>query len=935
MEPATLASLKQEPMDDDGVGAGSKKAKIARRNKQKHNETERKRREHLAQLFEDMKKELQEEQEAEGGEPVEMENRNAVLEQALIYMRRLKVKASSTSSNRPQKSERVDDIPGLRTMVDYIEYLKLQLSRKRKLTSSDSSRAERGQAAKMVKSVKEKPATAPVEFLHTSNMQEYAYGLDDVSPASAASTLGFYSDMEFPSSLSPFSEDSSSASDSANSSSSTTPEIYAYNSDTLSDFDYGGERMSALPQQSTTAVDFSRLLFSLFFFFGLFYTWSGDSVGIASNTEAHIGRVLQEHSPSMGTTTPGLLSAIYSMKELLLLWLLWNPIIGVLLLFFCYIVILVISEPVMMPSSYFYQQADKEYKQALSATSIELSERHYLNALAYLGRAFPSGFQLKLSIAFQFIRYLLHCMYVGVWLDKLLLFTRGGEASHKQAADLYLSLMRNCHGRIKGLEFIYLSLCTINISQLFDPIWVAETYAHISFFLEYRFPQLKALAAFYLQLAWRIAKSENNSRLVWLLYATSHIHMRKGNWKDAETYLKHISDKLAKLQQTLGGRALPNSAQTLIRYALLTKANLELGRGEIGKGYTLVKELEQLCSADKKNELNSAKPNYIDPVCARLAMLIEVMCLFRMNKDNEAEDALMELRRLEDDSSEAPSCAMEEVAKEGLLSYLYYLSGDKKMAIAEADKALRLARNQDGQQLFVWLAYPSFIEVLLLVWEGIVKDPTTFTSATDYLLPSSGAWLVDEEGRPKVDLSGASGREIVIQHLEKQISEGVSILEKNAKYMDVLLPTSLRLKGSLLFLSGKKDKAMSQWESSVAKAKELRMVYEEAKAVFEIGKSMMQNKCRCLIKRRHNVSCAIHHLETANSLFIRCGTTGNSQQVIELIEAHQKASSSSISKSISSETLTSEDATMPANLVNTPTTAPSIYEVLCTQETVV
>jgi len=109
---ANLASLKQEPMDDE-IGGTGKKAKIARRNKQKHNETERKRREHLAQLFEDMKKELQEEQEAEGGEPVEMENRNAVLEQALIYMRRLKV----CNDTRPQKNERVDDVPGLRTMV--------------------------------------------------------------------------------------------------------------------------------------------------------------------------------------------------------------------------------------------------------------------------------------------------------------------------------------------------------------------------------------------------------------------------------------------------------------------------------------------------------------------------------------------------------------------------------------------------------------------------------------------------------------------------------------------------------------------------------------------------------------------------------------------------------------------------------------------------
>ena len=103
-------------------------------------------------------------------------------------------------------------------------------------------------------------------------MPSDAYGLDDVSPTSAAPMLGFYSDMEFPSNLSPYSsEDSPSASDSTDSSSSTTPEIYAYNSDALSDFDYGGDRpMSSLPQQSTAVVDFSRLLFvshfCLFFF---------------------------------------------------------------------------------------------------------------------------------------------------------------------------------------------------------------------------------------------------------------------------------------------------------------------------------------------------------------------------------------------------------------------------------------------------------------------------------------------------------------------------------------------------------------------------------------------------------------------------------------------------------------------------------------------
>jgi len=291
------------------------------------------------------------------------------------------------------------------------------------------------------------------------------------------------------------------------------------------------------------------------------------------------------------------------------------------------------------------------------------------------------------------------------------------------------------------------------------------------------------------------------------------------------------------------------------------------------------------------------------------------------------------LRKLNDEVSDAPSGAMEEVAREGLLSQAYYLTGDLKMALVAADKALLLAQNQNGQQLFVWPAYTVFVETYLSIWDDIQKDKdrTLGSSATDFLLPSSGAWEVDEEGRPSVDLSGEAGLKIVLKYVEGQVKQGITVLEKNSEYMNVITPALLRYKGDQLWLSGKKEKAMTLWEQSQEKAKELGMVFEEARALQEIGKSMTTNKCRCLVKRRHNVSCAIHHLELANNLFVKCGALLYSQQAVNLIETHHKNSSTStttsMTKSYSSEVLlTSEDAS---------SSTPSIYEVLCTQDAVV
>jgi hypothetical protein len=179
----------------------------------------------------------------------------------------------------------------------------------------------------------------------------------------------------------------------------------------------------------------------------------------------------------------------------------------------------------------------------------------------------------------------------------LTLQIRGGEASQKKAADLYLSLLRNCNGRVKTWHLLYLSLCTINISHLFDSIWVAETYAHISFLIQYKFPTMKFLSALLLQMAWRIAKSQKNAHLVWLLFATAHRNLRKGNFRDAELYLGHLLSSLKKLNADDVDTIRPGASggRSLERMGMLAYATVQWGLGDLSQALFLVQETEKAC----------------------------------------------------------------------------------------------------------------------------------------------------------------------------------------------------------------------------------------------------------------------------------------------------------------------------------------------------
>eukprot|EP01103_Thecamoeba_quadrilineata_P016551 TRINITY_DN555_c1_g6_i1.p1 TRINITY_DN555_c1_g6~~TRINITY_DN555_c1_g6_i1.p1 ORF type:complete len:276 (+),score=93.22 TRINITY_DN555_c1_g6_i1:104-931(+) len=150
---STMGSFSFSPNKKD-PNPGLKK--VARRNKQKHNETERKRREHLAQLFEDIRMELH----TLGQDNLDLENRNAVLENALMHMRRLKLHQGPPDCQK--------EIPGLNNVIEYIDILREQLGKKDQQPSlTDSNNAQVHQEMHdLYSALNQTPKPQPQNMLH-------------------------------------------------------------------------------------------------------------------------------------------------------------------------------------------------------------------------------------------------------------------------------------------------------------------------------------------------------------------------------------------------------------------------------------------------------------------------------------------------------------------------------------------------------------------------------------------------------------------------------------------------------------------------------------------------------------------------------------------------------------------------------------------------
>eukprot|EP01101_Sappina_pedata_P004926 TRINITY_DN215_c0_g1_i1.p1 TRINITY_DN215_c0_g1~~TRINITY_DN215_c0_g1_i1.p1 ORF type:complete len:788 (-),score=327.98 TRINITY_DN215_c0_g1_i1:310-2598(-) len=657
--------------------------------------------------------------------------------------------------------------------------------------------------------------------------------------------------------------------------------------------EYGVVKVDApLPNPSTAVAEFSRYFFSVSMLLGfVMYWWDGVFGAFGSSEMGHnSGRVLNEYSTLETPFTQVFIGFLEAH------WTLFMRVLLPLSFFFSlYSVLLVIIEPITQENSFFFREAQREHQKATK--TINKSKKHHLRALAFLGRAFPTGLPLVLGIVFQALRYLLHCVFIGVWLDRLLIFARGGEASHKKAADLYLSLLRNCNGRMRTMDLLYLSFCTINISHLFDPIYVAETYAHVAFFTQHKFPSFRLLNYFLLQVAWRIAKrqsTDKDSQFMWLLLATSQGHLNQGNWSDADLYLKHISSRLARLEKR--NQSLPVSALSLRRYTISSQAIVQLGLGNLPKSLELAKKAELICMEDENKPTND---KYAESAIARISMMISAVCLLGMDRTADAQEVVTDMVEEQERMATTSSpCAMFRLAVKGLRAATLHRQGLKEECLLEADQALNLFVEIENLELWIWPLYTLFVELYLEIWEAALTESKTKKAFREsrkrasFDLENNTGTEADEvisvfDTSLKVDKSYEDEDikdQVELDKLARKAKECVRLFEEKSHSFFGILSSSARLRASFIYHNGKKEEAFQLWERSLEISRKNEMKFEEAKALYEIGRhKLLDTPCKCASRRSHSDACPISAIEKANTMFIKVGEVNLSRKGVEII----------------------------------------------------
>ena len=86
------------------------------------------------------------------------------------------------------------------------------------------------------------------------------------------------------------------------------------------------------------------------------------------------------------------------------------------------------------------------------------------------------------------------------------------------------------------------------------------------------------------------------------------------------------------------------------------------------------------------------------------------------------------------------------------------------------------------------------------------------------------------------------------------------LLRRYARILPVARPSSLHFQGHIKWLMGKKKQANHLWQQSLIYAEELKMLYEQGRAHYEIGRHMDANDLE-----RQN------HLQMAKSIFEHLG----------------------------------------------------------------
>lgn len=407
------------------------------------------------------------------------------------------------------------------------------------------------------------------------------------------------------------------------------------------------------------------------------------------------------------------------------------------------------------------------------------SRRYLQKALKRLGWPLPeTQGRLILGIAANLLRQASRRFLPFFWLGRRRdkeVYLEAARACAQMGSVLYLSN--------ETLAILHATLATVNLAERFGPS-PELTQAYINISQALGLVPLHPAARLYDRLAWQSAQQ------IGRLYETGYLSEVNGLYYAGLAQWDLLEERMNRAVQIfdqLGDRGRWGESMTILAVGIGFA-------GDFARSTALLAEVGR------------AAERYNNPLQQAWSLVGRAEDKLRLGKAAEAEkllDRVLELLATNTDRS-------EEVRCHGLLALARLRQGKQIQARRSADTVMRLIHASMPTVFSMLVGYAAAAEVYLRLWE--IKQQTR---------PHSGP--------------GKRSAEAELTELGRAARAACQALAGFARIFPLGRPRRFLYHGCLLWLAGHRRQAQAAWRKALAEATRLRMPYDRALALYQIG----------------------------------------------------------------------------------------------------
>ncbi|MCL4295883.1 MAG: AAA family ATPase [Anaerolineae bacterium] len=420
------------------------------------------------------------------------------------------------------------------------------------------------------------------------------------------------------------------------------------------------------------------------------------------------------------------------------------------------------------------------------------SREHLERAVALLGWPQPKQqFKQITSLLGQLLQQISH----RLWPANLAHTDPERQSVLLEAARTYERLGEIHYWSNETFPAIYAAVRTLNLAERAGPSpELARAYANMC--LVAGFAALRSLADAYSRRALAVAQEvQHHPALAWVVELTGVYAIGVGQWVKANETLRQG----ARVAQQLEDRRRWEECTTAL-------GDISFFQGKFAESLSMWPEV--LASARRRGDTQAQSWGLAGQLRSLLAL-----------GEQRTEQALTTLQTLENVVRDDIGSA-DKINSYGVIALLRWRLGQSELAQSAAAEGVTWIGRSSPTGYGIIHGYNNVAEVCLALWE-----------AEEGL--GVGGWGSESQNR-----KSRQGHTSEIQNLKSNVWQACQALRQYARAFPSGRPRAWLWQGLYDWLSGQPNKAYAAWRKSLAAAERLAMPYEQALALYEMGRHL-------------------------------------------------------------------------------------------------